>query len=450
MVDWNCSSQKRRRDLEESDDVAKKQCVQGPNSGKAQTAKSTVLDPTPRTTDSHLCTEPFDQSTLELSSTLKPTNSSCTSVSPKTCLKIRSPMGVKQVLLKSCENHVVKLRPHSNSSECNLKKKGEENKKIQSSTLFPEALRKHSSSSPHLLLGRQQTSHIHCSNPVTSVKTLSRNKQVEERRKSDSCTHKQSSKPNSASLSCCKLRRNKIAQMRRHTIIPDDADELFTPDPKTYVVGPTHRTVKPALDGGTIKSPTDSSSCPVTGSSCHKTQNSTVHGSSHLMDTKVSLSARNPHVFLPTVDLVRIKPTVKKDLYSKDGDLKNSPVASSDRQLKEKTFKSDEKRYNSVSSHTSGTGKKKSPSLDRRASEGGKQQMNEEDPIDVELGLSFALDMDLTQSSHSSEEEQLLSLQEMMERVTKPPDTPVKGTFSEPSTPGQRSCQLKVVSFDCT
>lgn len=175
---------------------------------------------------------------------------------------------------------------------------------------------------------------------------------------------------------------------------------------------------------------------------------------------KVSSSARNPQVSLPTVALVQVKPAVKnvEHLCSKN-DLKNSPIASSGRQLKEKSVKSDEKRTslspNNVSSHTSGTSigaskqtvtssGSKSPPLERQATEGGRKQMNEDDPIDVELGLSFALDLDLTQSSHSSEEEQLLSLQEMMKRVTKPPDTPEKGAFSEPSTPG---LQLKVVSY---
>lgn len=369
-------------------------------------------------------------------------------------------MGAKQALLNSCENHIIKLRSPSYPSEYNLKKKGEENKKIKSCTLSPEVLQKDASS------------HIHCSNSVEPVKTLSRSKHVEERKKSDSCTYKQASKSNSASLSCCKLIRNKIAQPRRHAVIPDDADELFTPDPMTYVVSPKHKTVKPMIDGGTIKSPTsekncssvtaNSSSSPGSGSSCHKTQNSTVNSSSHSMDTKVSSSARNPQVSLPTVALVRVKPAVKnvEHLYSKDGNLKNSPVASSGRQLKEKSVKSDEKRTslipNNVSSHTSGTsGASKqtvtssgsqSPPLERWASEGGRKQMNEEEPIDVELGLSFALDLDLTQSSHSSEEEQLLSLQEMMERVSKPPETPEKGAFSEPSTPGHRSCPLKVVS----
>lgn len=52
----------------------------------------------------------------------------------------------------------------------------------------------------------------------------------------------------------------------------------------------------------------------------------------------------------------------------------------------------------------------------------------------------------MSQSSQSSEDEQLLSLQEMMERVTKPPDTPEKEAFSEPSTPRHHSSKLRTVS----
>ncbi|XP_069548736.1 SMC5-SMC6 complex localization factor protein 2 isoform X2 [Brachyistius frenatus] len=84
--------------------------------------------------------------------------------------------------------------------------------------------------------------------------------------------------------------------------------------------------------------------------------------------------------------------------------------------------------------------------LERQASEGGGQRVNEEDPPDVELdlGLSFALDWDESQSFNSSEDEELISLQEIMRPVAKPPpDTPEKGAFSEPSTPGQHSCRTK-------
>lgn len=382
-------------------------------------------------------------------------------------------MGAKQAFVNSCQNHIVKLRSPSKPGEDSLKKKGEENDKRHKSSnlLSPNVPRKDTSNSPDVLLGSHQSAHIPCSTSVVPLRTLSKGKPVGESRKSNSFTPKPASKPNSGSLSCRTLKRNKAAHPRRRPVIPNDVDELFTPDPMTYVVSPTHKMAKPKIDGGTIKtaisekncsSSTVTSSCTaVTGSSCHKTQNSTLTGPFHAVDTKISSSERNPQIFLPTVALVRVKPALKDIERSKDGDLRNSPITSSDKQLKEKGVKSDEKQLsllNSVSSHASetDTGASKqtltsscsqSPPLERQASEEGSKQVNEEDPIDVELGLSFALDLDLTQSSHSSEEEQLLSLQEMMERVTKPPDTPEKGAFSEPSTPGHRSCQLKIVSF---
>ncbi|XP_026210940.1 SMC5-SMC6 complex localization factor protein 2 isoform X2 [Anabas testudineus] len=473
VVDLNSLSQKRRRDFEHSDDTAKKLCVQGPS--KAQTPKPTVgttlstsqalpsrpspvLELSPRTDGN---AEPFDPSTCVEPSA---THSSCASLSPKISLKRHPPTGAKQVLLNSCQNHIVKLRSPLNFSQDNLKKSEENNEQDKSSTLLsPEIPQKDTGSSAHVLLGSHQSGHIHCSKPVEPVKTPSRSKQVEESRKHEGCIPKTTSKPKSASLSCHRIKHNKTAHQRRHAVIPNDVDELFTPDPMTYVVSPTQKTVKPMIDGGTVKSPTSEKNCsfvtassslsPVTVTSCQQ------NCSSNAVDARVSSSEHNPQVCLPTVVLVRVKPALKntEQVHPKKEDLKNSSITSSGRQLREKGVKSDEKCtsliLDNVSSHTSRNDisaskqtvtSSQSPPLERQASGMGGKQVNEDDPIDVELGLSFALDLDITQSSHSSEEEQLLSLQEMMERVTKPPDTPEKGAFSEPSTPGHRSCQLKV------
>ncbi|GLD65051.1 SMC5-SMC6 complex localization factor protein 2-like isoform X3, partial [Lates japonicus] len=330
------------------------------------------------------------------------------------------------------------------------------------------------SSLPHVQLGRRHSDHTHRSTSALPVKIPSRGNQVVECRKMDSNTPKSTSKPNSGSLSSRMIERNKTAHPRRPVIIPDDVDELFTPDPMTYVVNPAHKSAKPKVDEGTIKSPTAERSCSsstvttsstvVTGSSCHKTQSSTVAGSSHAVDTKASSSALSPQVLLPTVALEWVKLGNAMPVCSKYKELKNSPITSSARRLKEDSVKSDEKRTSplpinvtletdaAAEEQTSTSHCSQSPPLERQASEGGEKQVNEEDPIDVELdlGLSFALDFDLTQSSQSSEEEQLLSLQEMMERATKPPDTPEKGAFSEPSTPGHRSSQLKTQPLPST
>ncbi|XP_044069597.1 SMC5-SMC6 complex localization factor protein 2 isoform X3 [Siniperca chuatsi] len=457
-VDLNYSSQKRHREFEDCDDSAKKLCLQGANSGKAQTPKPTVgnslstslmsqpssrhsslLELSPKTTDSHLCTEPASgQSTcVELLSTFKPTQSSCASLSPKPCIKRRPSMGAKQAYYT--QNPTVKLielRSPSKPGEERLKKRSKENdKRDKSSSLLPSE--------------------------VPQKDTGSLPQEVEVSRKSDSSTPKPASKPNSGSPSCRTVERNKTARPRKSVAISNDIDELFTPDPMTYVVSPSHKTAKPKKDGGTIKSPTPENSCsssnvtssttPVTGSRCHKTQNFTVTTSPHAVDTKVSSSssARHQQMSLPTVALEWVKLENLRSHFSKDGQLKNSPITSSSgRQLKDESVKSHEKHTSLLPNNvrpdqTSTSHCSQSPLLERQASEGSRKQVNEEDPIDVELdlGLSFALDLDLTQSSHSSEEEQLLSLQEMMECVTKPPDTPEKGVFSEPSTPGHHSCQ---------
>ncbi|XP_039995625.1 SMC5-SMC6 complex localization factor protein 2 [Xiphias gladius] len=488
-VDLNRSSRKRHKELEDCDDNAKKLSLQGANSIKVQTpkptvgnlvSKSLVPSPThssvsellPKTTD--LCTEPArGQSTcLELSSKFKPTQSSCASLSSKLCIKSQPSMGAKQAYIKLSQNHIVKLKEFKSPLtpvEESLKRRSEENdKRNKSSTLLsPEVPKRDTSSLSHVQIGSHHSGHTHCGTSVLQAKTLSRGNQVEESRKMDNSTPKSTSKPNSGSLSCCKVKQNKTARPRKPVVMPNGTDELFTPDPITYVVSPANKTEKLKLDGGTIKSPTSEKSCssrtaissstPVTGSSCHNTQNSKVGGSPHAVETKVSSSAHNPQRLLPTVALQRVKLENIIPLCSKDGELENSPITSSVRQPKEESVKSDEKRTSlhpytviletdtAASEQTSISHCSLSPPLERPASAVSRKQVNEEDPIDVELdlGLSFALDVDLTQSSHSSEEEQLLSLQEMMERVTKPPDTPEKGAFSEPSTPGHHSSQFK-------
>ncbi|XP_018533665.1 SMC5-SMC6 complex localization factor protein 2 isoform X2 [Lates calcarifer] len=497
-VDLNCSSQKRHREFEDSDDSAKKLCLEGANSGKVLTPKPTVcnsvstspvsssrnssaLELPPETTDIHMCSEPAcgQSSCLELSSTFKPTQSSCASLSPKPCIKTRPSTGAKQAYINPSQNHIVKLKELKSSSkpaEESLKRRSEENNQMnKSSTLLsPLISQRDTSSLPHVQLGRRHSDHTRRSTSVLPVKIPSRGNQVEESRKMDSNTPKSTSKPNSGSLSSRMIERNKNSRPRRPVIIPDDVDELFTPDPMTYVVNPAHKSAKPKMDEGTIKSPTAERSCTsstvttsstvVTGSSCHKTQNPTVTGSSHAVDTKASSSALSPQVLLPTVALEWVKLENAMPVCSKYKELKNSPITSSARRLKEDSVKSDEKHTSplpiNVTLETDTAAKEQnstshcsqSPPLERQASEAGEKQVNEEDPIDVELdlGLSFALDFDLTQSSQSSEEEQLLSLQEMMERATKPPDTPEKGAFSEPSTPGHRSSQLKTQPLPST
>lgn len=472
-VEMNCTSQKRHSELEGCDDSPKKLCLLGINSiGKAQPPKPTVgnllstsllsqpsarhsslLELAPKTTNGHMCTQPEPQNQsihLELTSTCKPSQSSCTSLSPKPWIKKHPSLGAKQAYIYSTQNPNVtsiQLRsPSKDPNEESLKKKSNENYKSDqsSSLLSSEVPQKDTSSSPHVQLGSQHSGHTHRSTSVLPVKTLCRDDQVEESGKSDSSTPKSASKTNSGSLGCRMVERNKTARPRRPVAIPNDVDELFTPDPMTYVVSSGHKTANSKTDG--IKSPTleksscsivTSSSAAVTESSCHKT---TPHG----VDTKVSsfLSPHHPQITMPTLALERVKLEDLKSICSKGRTLQNSPITSSSRQLENKSVKSDEKHtsvlpYNvrpcTLETGTTTSTSHCSPSPLLETSERLGKQVNEEDPVDSEQ----------TQSSQSSEDEQLLSLQEMMKCVTKPPDTPEKGAFSEPSTPGQHSCPLK-------
>ncbi|XP_022045766.2 SMC5-SMC6 complex localization factor protein 2 [Acanthochromis polyacanthus] len=480
-VDLNCFSQKRYREFEHCHENIKKPCLQEANCHETQTTNSTVqgvslvcqpspkntsvLELSPKTTESLLveelacgqsaCLEPWPVS--------KPSQSGCISLSPKHCTRSAPSMGAKQVFSNAAQNHKVEtkeLKSPSKSSEESVKKRREENHKMDNSStlLSSECPQMESKRSPHAEVSSHHSGHTACSTSGLSVKLLNKSNQVGDSRKSDSSMPKPTSRPNSGSSSCRTVERRKTSRRRRPVVPLDDADELFTPDPFTYVISPACKNAKPHLktsgetnkspisEKGCLSSPSSSTSPSLTGSSHNKTPNSTVKGSTHA----ASSSARNTQICLPTVTLKRVK---LENCPPKGKELKNSPISSSGRQLKNESVKSESKHTSAVSNNTSScetdapSSEQSHTSPCRRPSETSRKQGNEEDPIDVELdlGLSFALDMDVSESSHDSEDEQLISFQEIMD--AKPPDTPEKGAFSEPSTPGHPTCQLKKLTF---
>lgn len=479
--DLNCTSHKRDREFDNCYENAKKLCPDIPNSAKAKTTIHTsdnpsstsqvsqlslkyasVLEQSSKTTDSHVHTElPCGQSTSsEISSTLKPSQTHCTS-SPKDCPK-KEPSFMAKQYIYSIQNNVVSLSSHIKPSAENVKRRNEENHKQDelSGTDVPQKITGISVSIDPV---RSSSGHTPCSTPDLPVKTLNGGDQVGESRKTDNKAPKTTSKSNLGTSSCRSVEHSKTKRTRR-LLVPDDIDQLFTPDPKTYVVSPACKTAKPKIDGDTIKSPisekasSPASGCspPVSGSSCHKTPLTTVTESPHARPP----SKCNSPVGLPSVTLKRVK-LEKLSVGSKDKGLINGSVASSERQSQDKNVKSDEKhkpldsssltssslRTDAASSEQTSSHCTQSHSLERQGSEGCKKEVNEEDPMDedLDLGLSFEYTLDVSQSSDSSEEEQLISLQEMMERVAKPPPTAEKGAFSEPSTPGRKSSQSKTV-----
>ncbi|XP_028279581.1 SMC5-SMC6 complex localization factor protein 2 isoform X2 [Parambassis ranga] len=449
-VDLNSSSQKRPRESAPFDENAKKLCRHGTNSGKTQATEPTAgnlavtssfpqrsshessdLELSPKITG-HLC----GQSTCSEPSSTAPTKSCHVSPLSKDSSGGLPLMGVKQALINLSESNVVKLKMLKPNEEKKRKGTEEGSKRDKSSTLLTSEIpQKDRRSLPHTGINNCNVGHAAGSTSVSAVKTQRRGDHTEVSRKLDSSASKSTSKPNSGSLGCRPVERNTTSGLRKPAVIPDDIDMLFTPDPITYVISTGNNKTKPMINreaGGlasSVKSvpsaPTDSTITP-TGSSCHKAKNSSVTGSCQT----VSSSEHNPQSIPPSVTVKHVQ---HKTLTSrpKDKELADKPLLST--------------------SSTAASGKPPTAShslslpLERQTKEKSIKQVNEEDPIDVELDLdlSFGIDMDLTHSSNGSEADELISLQEMMECVLKPPETPEKGAFSEPSTPGHRSSRPK-------
>ncbi|XP_060895770.1 SMC5-SMC6 complex localization factor protein 2 [Labrus mixtus] len=462
-VDLNSSSLKRRRESEDCVDSAVNLGCE--NSCKAQTPRPTAgnslrtsLVPSSRqslfpeqslkTTDNH----PRKESVWGQSTSLRPTQCSYPSLSLVPCTKKKNPMGAKQAYVEHTQNHTLRLKdvyvPSREIEESLTQRREEINKSDKSSSSFSPGVPQKDNGS--FRSGSHHSGHSHCSSSILPVKNPDRGHKLEENRKLGSVTPKPASKPNSDSLSSSAVKRRKTAHSRRPVAIPNDIDDLFTPDPMTYVVSPSHKISKQNIDGGAIRSPAPMICC--SGSSRHEIQKVKITGSPHAGDTNPSSQVPgHPLSFLPTVTLMRVNLENLRPPHSKDIELKNDHITLSSRQPEEESVKANEKHttYHSnnvractletdpaASGHTSTHPCVQSPLLERQASGEGSQQVNDVRPVDVELDLdlSLALDMDLPQSSQSSEEEKLLSPQEMMERATKPPDTPEKGAFSEPGS----------------
>ncbi|XP_043992525.1 SMC5-SMC6 complex localization factor protein 2 isoform X2 [Gambusia affinis] len=441
VMDLNSTSQKRRREGEPCFKNTKKPCHKGINLGTAETngvtpgtsprssldrqpssKSSSIFELSPETTNRLLKSEPACSA---LSSTLKPSQLDLV------CPKKTQSTGAKKGFITT-ENNIVKLRLTSSLSEGSPKNQNEENQKKDKSS-SSKVHHKECSKPPHV--GSVcSNSNAGCSVPVKT-----------DSRKLEGISSKPASKPSLSSLSCSIPERSKASRVRRPAVVPDDIDQLFTPDPNVYVVRPACKAPKCKLEEQTIKSPTSKkgSSCSPTVTPISPPVTQPLHAASS--------PASNPTVFFPTVTLERLK--------LEDGGTRHSPVNSSRSQSKDESFKPQHnpslKPKTSEGSRCSETDTAasvqesspqctKPPPLeeeDVERSMGGK----EEDSIDVELdlGLSISYDIDPSQSSDSSEEEPLISFQEMMERVSKPPDMPQKETISEPNTPGCHSSQSK-------
>ncbi|XP_054885691.1 SMC5-SMC6 complex localization factor protein 2 [Poeciliopsis prolifica] len=441
VMDLNSTSQKRRKERQPCLKNAKKPCHKGINHGTTETngltpgtsprssldclpspKSSSVFELSPETTNRLLKSELACSAS---SSTVKPSQLDlvCPQKMPFT--------GAKKGFITT-ENNIVKLRLTSTQSEGSPKNQNEENQKKDKSS--SSKVRHKECSKPSHVGSVCSNSNAGCSVPVKT-----------ESRKLEGISTKPASKPSLNSLSCSTPERSKASRVRKPVVVLDDIDQLFTPDPNVYVVRHACKAPKNKMKEQTMKSPTSkkSSSCSQIVSPIFPPVTQPIQAASS--------PTSNPIAFSPTVTLERLK--------LEDGGIRHSPLSSSRSQSKDESFKPQHNLYlkpktseglRCLESDTAASVQEtsppctKAPPLEEEDSDGSKKG-KEEDSIDVELdlGLSISYDIDPSQSSDSSEEEPLISFQEMMDRVAKPPDTPQKETVSEPSTPGCRSSQSK-------
>lgn len=430
---------KRPRESTSDDENTKKLCLQAV--GSDRTPKCTtenVLSTTPgfqslpkhfsdlqlssKSTESHPHTGPTPGKSVN------PAQSSCTSLFSKPCMRQNS-LGAKQACIKATHNNVVILTSHMKSED--LTKGHKEFKRENASTLLPP-------SHKNAGIGASQTPNSQ------GLKCLSMVNQTGERRKVDLDSF-------SKKTNCRKVHR------QRKPVFPDDINDLFTPDPVTCIVNSGHKVRKDRTEdkAKTHISEKSGSSCistklqsPVMSRSCHKEKisTSTSFDTAHANTTKIP-QTNDIQILLPTVVLTRVKldnlPHSSKDSGT------TSVTASSDNHIMDEVKTAQEKHKphspknappGSVEKHTSISRQTSmSPPQTVKQSKKGEEQeakLTHQDSLELDSELNFDLGWNETQSSHSSEDEQLISLQEIMARSTKPPETLEKGAFSEPSTPG--------------
>ncbi|CAL8256319.1 unnamed protein product [Lota lota] len=250
---------------------------------------------------------------------------------------------------------------------------------------------------------------------------------------------------------------------RRPSVIPKDIGDLFTPDPLTCVSNPKHKeVVRPTAEQGKLGPHTTEGDCvpcsaaatshtPSAESICQQKKHSTETNFAHLTASVTVKDAKymsHPKLPVLIVKVERLNMGLHTSISLASG-LK-IPVSLPNKQLNKhdskpvevhKTPLSPENRTptkgDALPATEGSTSKDPStstlPSSKEDADRGGK--MVDEDDMELGLDLSFGLDLDESQSCESSEDEQLPSLQEMMQLAAKPPDTLDKRAFPEPPTP---------------
>lgn len=443
-VIFSPSSQKRHREYELCDAGAKKLCSENQQtvtptlspgiSSSSSSVPSLEHHPkfSSRTTGNQLRNEPLCD--LNPSPKYKSTESSFSSVLPKPCT-IQPAMGVLQALIRLTPNKCISLLEVRQNSDntCMAECEGPEtDHSVKANTSFSIK-----NSQKDIGSAQQLGSSSYSSGPASvSAKNSGRGNDVGE-----TCCNsaKTASKLNSGALNCPASKQ----KTRRSSVPPDDIGDLFTPDPLTFVAMP----LNPKLNG-TINKSSSTVACPVTSPK-------PVSISNNKVKENLKIRKESPG----TGSLRKASPLVPQSSSSSVGldGLKQMHVENTVERKSMEIVYSTEKRMSNLDATTctaesdtileaSPADCSQTPPQENQADRESNPQSNEY-PLDVELNrdLQFALGLDLSQSSNSSEEEVLLSLDELMNCATKPLDTQEKENCSEPRTHGHPS-QSKTVS----
>lgn len=441
-VTFSHSSQKRHREYELCDAAAKKLCSENQQtltpklSPGISSSSSSVASPehhpkfSSRTTGNQLCKEPLCD--LNPSPKYKSRESSCSSVLPNSRTIQKPAMGVLQALMRLTPNKCISLfeiRPNSDNG-CMAELKGPETDHPVKANASFSVKNSQDTGSAQQLGSSSDSSGSPQHNASVSAKNSGRGNVVGETR----CNAAKTASKQKTGVSS-----------RRSSVTPDDIGDLFTPDPLTYVV----IAANPKLNG-TINKSSSTVARPVTSPKPVSISNNKVTG-----NLKIRKESPGTESQQKAPSLMPQSSSSSVGLGSHR--LKQMHVENTAKQESTEIVCSTEKQMSNLDATTCtaecGTILEASPAhcsqtppQENRADGESNPQSNEY-PLDVELNrdLQFALGLDLSQSSNSSEEEVLMSLDEMMNCATKTLDTQEKETCSEPSTHGHPS-QSKTVS----
>ncbi|KAK0130967.1 SMC5-SMC6 complex localization factor protein 2 [Merluccius polli] len=483
----NCLFLKRCMDSERSDSNLKKKCLQNTSSGTIQTPNCSAnqsqhlsavssssssdffrLELSPKSTNNILTTEPTFYRPVRL--TMPPKLSpKVPPDSPSTHNILSRLPGVRKAcMVKITEDYVHLQSPNKSlkhgslhsqvySSRKGVRSSDQELSLENGGTTVQDS--KDSGSSTNGPLASHQPYHSQCSKPAAQVKLPSKDgKSGESTAKEigDACkTSKQAAKPKTTGPLRSHTGQKKSC-IRRLSVIPDDISDLFTPDPLTYVSSSKHKeVVRPAAEqvkpgphtteADGVPDSAATSRTPTAESPSQQKKHSTGTNIPHLTASVTVKDAKYTPIpkLSPIVRLARLNMNILWG-STPDSGLKipvSLPIEQPNKYDSEpaevhKTPLNPENgtpTEGDASCAADGTTSKDPltstlPASKEDADRGGK--MVDEDVLGLDLG--FGLDLDESESSESSEDEELIFLQEMMQRVAKPPE---KRAYTEPTTP---------------